>query len=108
MNLRVFVLLSLAGFKCFRIYFESVNAHESKIKLAGHNILVEKQDLVGLSYLWQIVLETPYEDIAVDAAQYLMQLCYTFLSPKLKKVHGASFLAFFATHFRSRGSRYSV
>ena len=74
------------GFKCFRAYFESVNAYEHKIKRTGQSIVVEKQDLTGLSYLWQIVLETPYEDIAEDAAQYLIQLSYTLLSPRLKKV----------------------
>ena len=80
---------SSTGFKCFRIYFESVNAYEHRMKRNGQTFIVEKHDLAGLNYLWQIILETPYDDIAEDAAHYVIQLSYALLSPKLKRVrHG--------------------
>ena len=75
-----------SGFRCFRMYFESVNSYEHKLRKSDQSVIVEKHDLVGLNYLWQIVLETPYPDIAEDASHYLIQLSYAFLSPKLKKV----------------------
>ena len=68
------------------MYFESVNNHEHKLKKVGQNTIVEKQDLTGLNYLWQVVLESPYYDIAEHAAKYLIQLSYTLLSSRLKKV----------------------
>eukprot|EP00794_Sanderia_malayensis_P007934 gene7934-8789_t len=77
------------GFRCFKVYFESVNDYEHKLKVTGSNVVVEKQDLTGLSYLWQIVLESPYEEIADDATQYLIQLSYSLLSARLKKAEPA-------------------
>ena len=74
------------GYKCFKTYFESVNIHEHRIRRNGPSIVVEKQDLTGLAYLWQLVLETPYTNIAEEATQYLINVSYSRLSPKLKKV----------------------
>ena len=48
--------------------------------------IVEKMELVGLDYLWRVVLEVPSEEIAMLAVKKLMELSYTWLSPKLKKV----------------------
>ena len=47
---------------------------------------IEKMELVGLDYLWRVVLEVPSEEIAMLAVKKLMELSYTCLSPKLKKV----------------------
>ena len=43
-------------------------------------------DLVGLDYLWRVVLEVPSEEIAMLAVKQLMELSYIWLSSKLKKV----------------------
>ena len=43
-------------------------------------------DLIGFDYLWRIVLEVPSEEIAMLAVKQLMELSYTWLSSKLKKV----------------------
>lgn len=48
---------------------------------------VEKMDLVGLDYLWRVALEVPSEEIAMLAVKKLMELSYTLLSSKLKKVN---------------------
>eukprot|EP00795_Rhopilema_esculentum_P004483 gene4483-20726_t len=77
--------ISAKGFKCFRVYFENVNTYEHKIKRTGQTLLVEKQDLTGINYLWQLLLATPDDDIAEESMQYLIQLSYTSLSPRLKK-----------------------
>ena len=47
---------------------------------------MEKMELVGLDYLWRVVLEVPSEEIAMLAVKKLMELSYTWLSSKLKKV----------------------
>ena len=84
-----------SGFKCFQAYLESVNIAEHKmVKVTTQgkeSVIVEKQDLLGLQYLWQLVLDSPYPNIAEDATKYLINLSYTFLSPKLKKVFKSFF-----------------
>jgi len=75
-----------SGFKCFKSYFETVNISEHRIHRNGPTIIVDKQDLVGLSYLWQLLLESPYPNIAEEATKYLISVSFTSLSSKLKKV----------------------
>ncbi|EDO44319.1 predicted protein, partial [Nematostella vectensis] len=77
--------LSMKGFQCFRAFFESVNHNEHKHKKTANTYTVEKMDLIGLDYLWRIALEVPSEEIAAPAVKLLIQLSYTWLSPKLKK-----------------------
>ena len=76
----------LTGFACFRAFLENVNQNDHRLKKMGSIFTVEKMDLVGLDYLWRIVLEVPSEEIAMLAVKQLMDLSYTWLSPKLKKV----------------------
>ena len=78
---------SIQGFKCFKSYFEAVNIGEHRIRRHDSSLIVEKHDLVGLPYLWQLVLETPCAQIAEEATKYLISVSYTFLAPKLKKVN---------------------
>ncbi|XP_057299797.1 ubiquitin carboxyl-terminal hydrolase 24-like isoform X2 [Hydractinia symbiolongicarpus] len=78
------------GFKCFKSYFESVNICEHKIRRSGPTTIIEKQDLTGISYLWQLILDTPYINIAEDATKYLINISYSFLSSKVKKTEYAS------------------
>ena len=82
-----------AGFNCFKKFLEKVNTNDHRMKETGSTYTVdknaytiEKMELVGLDYLWRVVLEVPSEEIAMLAVKKLMELSYTCLSPKLKKV----------------------
>lgn len=79
--------ISCVGFACFRAFLENVNQNDHRLKKTGNTYTVEKMDLVGLDYLWRVVLEVPSEEIAMMAVKQLMELSYTWLSSKLKKVH---------------------
>lgn len=48
--------------------------------------IVEKGDLVGLDYLWEVCLHIPDEIIADAAIQLLLNMSYNSLNPRLKKV----------------------
>lgn len=78
--------ISFAGFACCKAFLENVNHNDNRIKKTGNIFTVEKMDLVGFDYLWRIVLEVPSEEIAMLAVKQLMELSYTWLSSKLKKV----------------------
>ncbi|XP_015755638.1 PREDICTED: ubiquitin carboxyl-terminal hydrolase 24-like [Acropora digitifera] len=88
-----FLLFSaIAGFACFREFMNNVNLNEHRIKETGSShtvnknaLTVEKMELVGLDYLWRVVLEVPSEEIAMLAVEKLMEFSYTCLSSKLKK-----------------------
>lgn len=78
---------------------KNVNLNEHRIKETGSSytvnknaFTVEKMELVGLDYLWRVVLEVPSEEIAMLAVEKLMELSYTWLSPKLKKVTFQSYM----------------
>lgn len=47
---------------------------------------MEKLELIGIDYLWKIIMEVPNEEIAMLAVRLLMRMSYTWLSHKLKKV----------------------
>lgn len=92
-NLESFYLICLLGFGCFREFLKNVNQNDHRIKETGstysvdkNTYTVEKMELVGLDYLWRMVLEVPSEEIAMLAVKKLMELSYTCLSSKLKKV----------------------
>ena len=48
--------------------------------------LVEKPELTGLDFLWEICLNTQDSDIAEQAIDQLMNMSYTNLSPRFKRV----------------------
>ena len=48
--------------------------------------VVEKTDLLGRDFIWEICLNTPDETIADNAIQLLLGISYTNLNSKLKKV----------------------
>ncbi|XP_076309376.1 ubiquitin carboxyl-terminal hydrolase 24-like isoform X2 [Tachypleus tridentatus] len=77
--------LSSKGFRCFKTYFESVNIAEHKLRRSVTDVIVEKLDLTGLDFLWQIALTSPWEDIAEMAIDNLMKMSYHSVSAKLKK-----------------------
>ena len=49
--------------------------------------VVEKTDLLGRDFIWEICLNIPDETIADSAIQLLLGISYTNLNSKLKKVH---------------------
>ncbi|XP_050400806.1 ubiquitin carboxyl-terminal hydrolase 24 isoform X1 [Patella vulgata] len=79
------VKLSEKGFACFKSYFENVNLYEHKLKRSGNLSVVEKCDLLGIEYLWEICLNVPDETIASNSIQLLLNMSYTSLNPRLKK-----------------------
>ena len=48
--------------------------------------MVEKAELQGIEYLWEICLNTTSETIADLAVQLLLNMSYMNLTPRLKKV----------------------
>ena len=63
---------------------KNVNLNEHRIKETGssytadkNTFTIEKMELVGLDYLWKVVLEVPSEEIAMLAVKKLMELSYT-------------------------------
>ena len=78
------------GFACFKSFFENVNIYEHKLKKPG--MVVEKLDLIGLDFLWQVCLNTPDSSIAESGIEFLMTLSYSNLSPKLKRVSCLHFI----------------
>ncbi|CAL1529935.1 unnamed protein product [Lymnaea stagnalis] len=77
--------LSENGFMCFKCFFERVNQYEHRLKHSNVAMVVEKTELIGLDYLWEICLHVPDEAIAEQAIQMLLALSYTNLNSKLKK-----------------------
>ncbi|XP_035828590.1 LOW QUALITY PROTEIN: ubiquitin carboxyl-terminal hydrolase 24 [Aplysia californica] len=77
--------LSENGFMCFKCFFERVNQYEHRLKDTNSSMVVEKPDLVGLDYLWEICLHVPDEGIADQAIQMLLALSYTNLNSRLKR-----------------------
>ncbi|CAL1268833.1 unnamed protein product [Larinioides sclopetarius] len=76
--------LTYTGFLCFRTYFESVNAAEHRLKRNSSGLNVEKLELNGSDFLWQIALSSE-EHIANVAIEYLLEISYHALVPRLKK-----------------------
>lgn len=77
--------LSEKGFLCFKCFFESVNIKEHKLKRNNNTLVVEKGDLLGLDYLWEVCLHIRDESIADSAIQLLLNMSYNNLNPRLKK-----------------------
>ena len=47
--------------------------------------VVEKADLSGMDFLWELCLSTPSEVLADDAIKLLLNVNYQNLSPRLKR-----------------------
>lgn len=76
------------GFACFRRYFESVNSNEQKLRLSVYGpqtFEVEKTDLIGLDYIWQMTLNCVDEQLAKEAVELLIAVNYAYLSNRLKQ-----------------------
>ncbi|KAL4237153.1 Ubiquitin carboxyl-terminal hydrolase 24 [Mactra antiquata] len=79
--------ISEKGFTCFKTYFENVNKNDHRLKKEiGGALVVEKADLIGLDFLWELCLNTPDEMMIADSAiQLLLNISYTNLTSRLKK-----------------------
>ena len=74
------------SFNCFKAYFESINLSIGHLrKNISPSLLVEHLELIGLDYLWNLVTECPKDNIADDAIDYLLNMSFLHVSPKLKK-----------------------
>ncbi|XP_060555692.1 ubiquitin carboxyl-terminal hydrolase 24-like isoform X1 [Ruditapes philippinarum] len=77
--------ISDKGFVCFKTYFENVNKNDHRLKDSSGSLIVEKTDLMGLDFLWELCLNTPDETIADSAIQLLLNMSYTNLASRMKK-----------------------
>ncbi|KAH8866889.1 Ubiquitin carboxyl-terminal hydrolase 24 [Schistosoma japonicum] len=57
---------SMAGFECFRGFFEKVNLNEGRMKQVAKSWQVERPDLIGLDFLWDLYLALPSSDASLD------------------------------------------
>jgi hypothetical protein len=87
--------MSQRGYDCFKLYFIRVNEHEGKIQFrinnnnltdsVTDNFIVAKLDLIGIDFLWDIILYSNSTVIADKAAQLLLEVLYEKVNLKLKR-----------------------
>lgn len=75
-------LLTENGIRCFERFFRGVNIKEGKLVVKRRAYLMEDLDLIGVDYLWQVVLQGS-DDIASRAIELLKET-FTSLGPKLR------------------------
>ncbi|XP_035221479.1 probable ubiquitin carboxyl-terminal hydrolase FAF-X isoform X2 [Stegodyphus dumicola] len=75
-------LLTESGIKCFDRFFKAVNSKESKLIAKRRAFLMNDLELLGLDYLWRVVLCSS-EDVANRAIELLKET-YTNLGPQLQ------------------------
>uniref|UniRef100_T1IZS4 ubiquitinyl hydrolase 1 n=1 Tax=Strigamia maritima TaxID=126957 RepID=T1IZS4_STRMM len=75
-------LLTENGMKCFDRFFKAVNFKEGKLVLRRRTYLMDDLELVGLDYIWKVVLCSG-EEIATKAIELLKET-YTNLGPHLQ------------------------
>ncbi|XP_051782099.1 probable ubiquitin carboxyl-terminal hydrolase FAF-X [Erpetoichthys calabaricus] len=75
-------LLTENGMKCFERFFKAVNFKEGKLVAKRRVYLMDDLELIGLNYLWQVVLHG-LDDISSRAIDLLKEM-YTNLGPKLQ------------------------
>ncbi|XP_078379070.1 ubiquitin carboxyl-terminal hydrolase 9X-like isoform X2 [Oculina patagonica] len=75
-------LLTENGIRCFERFFRGVNIKEGKLVAKRRAYLMEDLDLLGVDYLWQVVLQGS-DDIASRAIELLKET-FTSLGPKLR------------------------
>jgi len=77
--------VSQNSFTCLQKYFEIVNSSEGRLKKSIHGYTVEKTELAGMEYLWDIVTNCAQDDIAERAMQLILNTSYLTVSTRLKK-----------------------
>ncbi|XP_076067071.1 ubiquitin carboxyl-terminal hydrolase-like faf isoform X3 [Oratosquilla oratoria] len=75
-------LLTENGMKCFDRFFKAVNSKEGKLVLKRRAYLMDDVDLIGVEYVWRVVL-CGAEEIASRAIQLLRET-FTNLGPRLQ------------------------
>ena len=83
-------LTSIKGYECFKLYFIRVNENEGKIHILSQhndidNFVVEKFDLTGLNFLWDIILGCSNEAIVSISIKLLLEVSYDKTSSRLRK-----------------------
>eukprot|EP00090_Calanus_glacialis_P047045 TRINITY_DN9530_c0_g1_i3.p1 TRINITY_DN9530_c0_g1~~TRINITY_DN9530_c0_g1_i3.p1 ORF type:complete len:2633 (-),score=502.34 TRINITY_DN9530_c0_g1_i3:271-7929(-) len=77
------------SFSCIKAYFESVNVFDQRLKKSpSPTYVVERTELVGMSYFWDILTETPKEEIANLAIDTVLNMSYLHVTARLKKEPG--------------------
>ena len=74
--------LTLSGFECFKRFCEAVNIKEKKMILEMDYRMTEDLELIGLDYLWRIIIYSSYE-VGWPAVSFLVSF-YTNLGTALK------------------------
>jgi len=79
--------LTIRGYECFKLYFIRVNENEGKVLVKNDidNLTVEKLDLLGLDFLWDIILYVNSQKIADLATKFLLEVMYEKVSMKLRR-----------------------
>lgn len=75
-------LLTELGMSCFERFFKMVNLKEKKLKCGGKNIVMDSVDLIGLDYVWRVIMNA--EETVASKAITLLKELYTNLSPSLQ------------------------
>ena len=79
--------LALKGYECFKLYFIRVSEQEGKSQIRSDvdNFYIDKLDLTGLNFLWDIILYVDDEKIADLATKFLLEISYEKVSMRLKR-----------------------
>jgi uncharacterized protein with PIN domain len=80
--------LTHRGYECFKHYFLRTNEFEQRVATRFNdmdNFVVEKLDLCGLNYIWDVILHVEDEQLAEMVTKFLLDISYEKVSPKLKR-----------------------
>jgi ubiquitin carboxyl-terminal hydrolase 9/24 len=79
-------LTTQKSFSCLKAYFESVNVFDQRLKKSpSPSHVVERTELSGLSHFWDILTDSPREEIAALAIETVLNMSYLHVAPRLKK-----------------------
>ena len=73
------------GFRCFDCFFRHVNCNDHKLLQWRRTLLTDSLDLMGLEYLWEVILMAQ-QGIAHKAINSMKDIL-TNLTPQLKKLN---------------------
>ena len=77
---------SQKSFSCIKAYFENVNEFDQRLKKTNTSTYqVERVELLGMSYFWDVLMETPRDEIAELAVDLVLNMSYLNVTPRLKK-----------------------
>ncbi|RWS11107.1 putative ubiquitin carboxyl-terminal hydrolase FAF-X-like protein [Dinothrombium tinctorium] len=75
-------LVTESGIECFDKFFKAVNVKEGKLVPKRRSYCTEDLELIGLDYLWRVVLSCS-EEVANSGIELLKEI-YTNLGPRLQ------------------------